>query len=189
MTNDLDTFEAQLLSELRTAVAARAEGQPLSGLAPVRGKRRRIAAAAATAAAAIVAAIVVPSALGDPAYAVQDGPSGSVDVKVNRLEDAAGLQRALVEHGVKADVQFLGDDLRCTPGRFRDAVSASGSSTRFSVGTALISVELDRRDVAHGETVVIAASRISNGISAEVGIADGPVRDCRPIPLSRGNRS
>ncbi len=90
---------------------------------------------------------------------------------------------------MKADVQFLGDNMRCTPGRFRDSVSVAGSSTRFSVGTELISVDLDRRDVAHGETVVIAASWISRGISAEVGIADGPVRDCQPIPLSRADNS
>lgn len=187
MTNDLDSFETQLLAELRTTVTARSASQQLSQLADVTRRRLGIGAAASAVAAAIVGMIVVPGLFNDPAYAVQDGPSGTVEVEVNRLEDAAGLEQALSKHGVKADVQYLGEGLKCAPGRYRSADSVPDSSTRFTVGTDGISVTLDRRDVDDNKTVVIAASRISDGIYAEVGIADGPVQDCQPDRLSQSD--
>lgn len=109
MTNDLDTFEARLLGELRNTVAARSQDQTSYRLSPVQRRRRRIGAAVATVALAIGGVIVIPGVVGSQAYAVSDGPSGTVELKVNRLEDAAGLQRALIDHGVKANVQYLGE--------------------------------------------------------------------------------
>ena len=186
MTTDLDTFEAQLLSELRATVAARTVDRPLPQQNRSRRVPRRVAAACGGVAAAVVGALLVPGVLASPAYAVQDGPGGLVEVQVNRLEDAAGLQRALADQGVNAEVQYLGDSMKCTPGRFSQAKAASDTSTRFTVGNGIY-VVLDRRDVAHGETVVIAASRIPDGVYAEVGIANGSVKDCHPIPLPQGD--
>lgn len=54
-------------------------------------------------------------------YAVHKGPEGTIEVEVNRLEDASGLQHALAEHGVKANVQHLGFEMKCSPGRCRHA--------------------------------------------------------------------
>ena len=184
MTSDLDSFEAQLLHDLKTRIAARSLEEPISQAVPSVRRWRRTAVAAAAAAVATAAAVIVPGVVAGPAYAVDEGPSGTITVKVNRLENAAGLRRALAKHGVKADVQYLGREMQCTAGRYRPADSASHSATSFTVGTDRIVVELDRRDVSHGETVVIAASRITNGVHGEVGIADGPVRDCQPIQLA-----
>lgn len=185
MTSQLDTFEAELLQELRSTVATRSQQHRYpKAHSPRRFIRRTGLAAGVAAAAAVATVVVLPGVLADPAYAVTNGPQGTIEVQVNRLEDAAGLQHALDQHGVKANVQYLGFKKKCTSGRYQDAHSAPDSSTMFSVGSDGITARIDRRDVAHGETVVIAASRIPNGFAAEVGIAKGPVRACHPIPLS-----
>lgn len=184
MTTQLDSFETELLAELRAAVASRA----VPDRAPETRRSRRITrrsglvAAAVAAAAAVV--LILPGTLATPAYAVTEGPHGVVEVKVNSLQDAPGLQRALAEHGIKADVQYLGDNKRCSPGRYRHALSVPHSKTSFSVGRDGITARIDRRDVAHGETVVISASRIPNGVSGSVGIAEGSVSACHPIPVA-----
>lgn len=183
MTTDLDSFEAQLLRELRHTVAGRSQSQRSQTLQPGRRARRRIATLSLTAAATVAVAILIPAGHTSPAYAVQNGPNGTIEVQVNKLEDAPELQQALAAHGVKADVQFLGDNMKCQPGRYQDAPSVPDSSTRFTLGQG-ISIVLDRRDLAHDDTVVIAASRIPNGMYAEVGIAEGPVQPCHPIPLT-----
>jgi hypothetical protein len=182
MTSQLDTFETELLHELRSTVAARC--QERRAPRPHRARRviRRTEVAVGAAAAAAVAAVVTLSLRATPAYAVDNGPHGTITVQVNRLEDAADLQRALAEHGVKANVTYLGFGMGCSPGRYHPADSAANSATEFQVGEG-IKVRLDRRDIARGETVVIAASRIRNGIHGEVGVAKGPVRACDPIPL------
>lgn len=191
MTNTLDSFETQLLGELREVVAARsASTQPtLAAVGQVHasqpsGRRWRVRVASLVAVAAATAAVVtLPGLVGSPAFAVQEGPNGTIEVEVNRLEEAAGLAAALRDLGVKSDIQFLGSNMQCAKPRFEDAPSAPGSATRFSVGQG-IQITLDRRDIAHGETVVIAASHIPDGVYAEMGIAVGPVAPCQPTPLS-----
>ncbi len=198
MRTTLDSFESRLLGDLRAEVSDRAAagktGRP-EHPAP-RRTRWRPAAASAAAAAVVATVLAVPALLGpSPAYAVGDGPGGTIEVEIDRLEDADGLERALEDRGVRADVQYLGADLRCQDDRYRDAPSAPGSRTRFAVGDGL-RVVLDRRDVADGGTVVIAASTTSpvgagpgdvetgSGIHGEVGIARGPVAPCEPQPLA-----
>lgn len=194
MTTDLDSFESRLLADLRAEVAERAAA---GAAAPRRdgpgAGRRRLAAVLAAAAAVVAAAVAVPALVGpSPAYAVGDGPGGTIEVEIDRLEDAAGLEQALEDEGVAADVQYLGTDLQCQDDRYRYAPSAPGSRTTFEVGTGGLRVVLDRRDVVEGRTVVIAASTTSpggvdeNGIEdlggaySEVGIARGPVAPCEP---------
>jgi len=55
--------------------------------------------------------------------------------------------------------------------------------TQFSVGSNGISVVLDRRDVSQGQTVVISASHVGNGVHGEVGIRAGPLAPCLPVPV------
>jgi hypothetical protein len=117
----LDHFEAGLLDELRTHVATRA---PQAAPAPPvhRSHRRRWAAGLAAAAATATAFVVVspggPAV--SPAYAVDQQADGDVVVTIHRLEDAEGLEAALREHGIDADVSFDpesgGDDFTFYPG-------------------------------------------------------------------------
>jgi hypothetical protein len=96
----MNTFEQSLLTELREHVAARTP-------TPVRSTRARrwrwavLPAAAAAAVTAVVVALSGPS----PAYAV-DESGDEIVVTVYRLDDAAGLERALREHGVAAEVDY-----------------------------------------------------------------------------------
>ena len=183
MTNDLDTFEAQLLGELRSVVASRTKDIPARRPEVPRRRRRAMMAAVSTAAAATAIAFILTGTHAAPAYAVGDGPRGTITVQVNRLEDATGLEKALAEEGVAADVAYLGSQKQCAGNRYTPASPTSGSATRFTIGADGISMVLDRRDVSSGETVVIAASRIPQGVSGSVGIATGKVRECRPVPL------
>jgi hypothetical protein len=110
-TPALDTFETALLGELRAHVATRPAAAP-EPLAPRPHRPRRWAAGVA-AAAAVATAYVVVSPGGpavSPAYAVSENADGEVVVTVHRLEDADGLEQALSEHGIDAEVSFETDD-------------------------------------------------------------------------------
>jgi hypothetical protein len=108
----LDRFEAALLDELRAHVATRPATEAPTPLAPRRSRRRRWAAGLAVAAAAATAYVVVspggPAV--SPAYAVSENADGDVVVTIHRLEDSDGLERALREHGIDAEVSFDPDD-------------------------------------------------------------------------------
>lgn len=113
---DLDTFESALLTELRAHVEARPAPITVGHQsAPTRRHYRRwaggLAVAAATATAFVVASPGGPAT--SPAYAVEDGTGGDVVVTIHRLEDSAGLEHALQEKGIDADVSF---DPGSTPG-------------------------------------------------------------------------
>ena len=107
----LDRFETKLLDELRAHVATRPEvaTPPPPSRRPHR--RGRWAAGLAAAAAAATAYVVVspggPAV--SPAYAVTQQADGDVVVTIHRLEDAAGLEAALAEHGIEAEVDFEPD--------------------------------------------------------------------------------
>jgi hypothetical protein len=169
MTTQLDDFESALLQELRQHVAERAAQ-------PVRRRRRLLAGVGIAAAAATVAVVVVPGAGVQPAYSVQEGNAGEITVEVNRLEDAAGLERALEEHGVEADVTYVPDGRRCTPGRY-EPVERSLRGMTTGVGADLLEVTLPPGAVREGETFVLAVSLVElpdtiapNGIRTDDGV-------------------
>jgi hypothetical protein len=96
----LDHFEQSLLTDLRGHVAERGA----AAAADRRSRRWRwaaVPAAAATAAAAAFLLLLQPAA----AYAVTES-GGDVVVTISRLDDAAGLEKALAEHGITADVEY-----------------------------------------------------------------------------------
>ena len=98
MTNraPLDTFETALLGELREHVADRRT----TSTAPT-SWRRRLVALAAVAATAVAGFALRP----DPAFAV-DAKDGDIVVTISSLEDADGLEQALADKGVTADVDY-----------------------------------------------------------------------------------
>jgi hypothetical protein len=117
----LDSFETALLAELRREVAEHPAPVP----APLRRSRRprrrlRLAAVGATGiAASVVAVFGLGGTGGSPAYAVDENSAGDVIVTVHRLDDAAGLEKALAAKGIDADVSY----------------DADGSTGQFSVGS------------------------------------------------------
>lgn len=104
----LDSFESALLSELRDVVTERSASQPR------RRKPLLVAAAAAATVAASVGAVVFGLGTGGPApasaaYSVSTQADGDIVVKIRRLDDADGLERALAERGITATVSYGGD--------------------------------------------------------------------------------
>lgn len=198
---ELDPFQDALLRELRQVVAA-GDVAPAATRAPRRRPTRRTLLAAAAVAALVGGALVLPTLGGEqPAYAVVRGANGRVDVRVERLEDAAGLERALGRVGVRADVTYLPPDTECAPGRYTDAVApVADADFEFEAGDGYgYRLGLGPGAVGDTQTVVIASSRLTpptqgpdedgvrtlEGSWTSFGIAEGPVAPCRPVPGAR----
>ena len=194
----IDDFEARLLAGLRRDVADRAAA---TTPAP-RRTRRALAVAAGVAATAVVGVLLVPGLGTTPAYSVQEGNAGEVQVEVNRPEDAAGLERALEEHGIAADITYLPDLQTCAEGRFTEVDREVGMS--LAIGEHLVEVTLPPGAVREDETFVMVLSVESmtqeelaevsereeeqalegtaSSVSAEV--ASGPVGPCEVVPAA-----
>jgi hypothetical protein len=173
---DLDAFETRLLVELRREVAEPAPAQ--------RRTRRALGLAAGVAATAVVGVVLVPGLGTTPAYSVQEGNAGEITVEVNRPEDAAGLERALAEHGIDADVTYLPALQTCAPGRYTEVDREVGMS--LSIGTDLVRVTLAPGAVRDDETfvMVLSVEPVTDGMSSSVlaEVARGPVGACDPVP-------
>lgn len=153
MTTQLDSFETALLHELRDHVSGR-PARPSS-----RTRTRVLTGVGIAAATATAMVVLVPGPGVQPAYSVQEGNSGEIQVRVNRLEDAAGLERAIEAYGVAADITYVPDGGECAPGRYRP-VRRPLSGMRTGVGAALLEVTLPPGAVRDGETFVLAVSLV-----------------------------
>lgn len=105
--DQLNDFERALLPELTTHVAlrARAEGATTSSQGRRRGARFGLVAAAV--ATATIGSVSLLSG-GGAAYAVDTADDGAVTVRILDRSDAAGLEAALAEHGITAEVDYSG---------------------------------------------------------------------------------
>lgn len=194
--SELDPFESRLLAELRREVVA------ADVRTPRRTRGRALAVAAGVAATATVGVVLVPGLGTTPVYSVHEGNSGEIEVEINRPEDATGLERALEEHGIAADITYLPDLQGCAPGRFAEVDRAVGMS--LQIGEEIVKVTLPPGAVRDGETFVMVLSveamtqdelseistrdgtRTIDGtrssVSAEV--ASGPVGPCKVVPTA-----
>lgn len=188
MTPQLDTYEQALLDSLREVVAERSPRH-----APRRPSRRALALAGGLVAATTTAVLVVPGVGAEPAYAVSEGSNGALDVRVNRLEDAAGLERELRERGVAAVVNYVPDGGQC---RRPGLLETDASGIVLEVGSETFRVRLEEGAVSARETLVIDASieRLPDTVSAEgfemtdrtsvwvsFEVVTGPVPECVPL--------
>lgn len=112
-------FERRLLDELKAVVAERGAKQATAteGATPRPAWRRapRLALGAVAVLAAAAAVLVFNSGGDNPprAFAVEPQEGGGVTIKVYSLEDASGLERALEEAGIKAQVTWLPAGMVC----------------------------------------------------------------------------
>ncbi|MGF9756723.1 hypothetical protein AAII07_16105 [Microvirga sp. 0TCS3.31] len=150
---ELDTFESRLLVGLRREVAT-TPAAPAA--APRRTRRRALAVAAAVAATAVVGVVLVPGLGTTRAYSVQEGNAGTIEVQINRPQDAAGLERALEEHGIAADITYLPDLQECAPGRYAEVDREVGIA--LQIGQEMVKVTLPPGAVRDGETFVMVLS-------------------------------
>ena len=125
-------FEGRLLDELRAVVAERGAEQASSDgrPAPTPAWRRAPRLAFGAAALAAAAAVLFLSSGGNgtsKAFAVEPQDRGGVTIKVFSLEDAAGLEGALAEAGIRSQVTWLPAGTTCrephfTPSTVRTAL-------------------------------------------------------------------
>lgn len=184
---DLDAFEAALLSELKSEVERNEDARPQQQVVPLtsptaRRRRRWYLPSAAAVAAAAAVAVTVTTNLPTPAYAVSQRNNGEVTVEVNRLEGARGLEQALLEHGITADVTYLPDGKACAPGRYA-AVDTPGLTLGVSAERFEVTIPPDA--VGQDDTFVLSAAVVPlpDGVSASVSfdVAQGPIGPCRVI--------
>jgi hypothetical protein len=112
-------FEQRLLDELKAVVAERGAKQAtaIEGATPRSAWRRapRLALGA-VAVLVVAAAVLIFNSGGDNpprAFAVEPQEGGGVTIKVYSLEDASGLEQALEEAGIKAQVTWLPAGMVC----------------------------------------------------------------------------
>lgn len=121
----LDRFETALLAELRRDVARRAA-------VSARRPGRRLAVAAAGGAVAATVAVGGLVLRPDAAFAVDPQPDGDVVVTLTSLEDADGLEQALADEGVDAEVSYDADAPAPPEGDFalEDEQTDTGTGSR-----------------------------------------------------------
>lgn len=193
--SQLDPFETRLLAELRREVADSGSRAPNP-----RRTRRLLAASAGVAATAVLGVVLVPGLGTSAAYSVSEGNAGEIQVEINRPEDAEGLERALAEHGIAADITYLPELQSCAPDRYVPVDREVGIN--LGIGEEQIKVTLLPGAIRDGETFVmvwsvepltdeeldVINSRDSvttvNGVASSVlaEVTDGRVAPCQVVP-------
>lgn len=193
MNAQLDSFETALLKELREHVEQQNAVRPR---AP--GRRKMLLTAAALAVLAGGLGVVVPQLGTEAAYSVQEGNAGTINVEVRRPEDAAGLEAALAQYNIKADVMYVPGGQQCAPGRYTP-VDRRLSGMQVAIGTEHLQVTLPPGTVQQGETFVMALSHeaiapktekdedgswISDGSTSwtSFDVTAGAVQPCEVVP-------
>jgi hypothetical protein len=175
----------------------------------------RLALGAAMAIAAVAIALIV-SAGGDntqAAFAVEPQEGGGVRIEVYSLEDAAGLEEALEDAGIRAQVTWLPPGVFCsephfTPSRAKlpgggslgggvisgpGALTISVGSTRSARRTARANLNLDPAAFPPDRSVVLSGSPKpfggdpEGGFEARFDVAEGPVQPCKPVSAPAGS--
>jgi hypothetical protein len=207
--NTLPGFEQRLLDELRDVVTERPT-EPRR-----RPSRRLVAAAAAAVVAGAMLAVGVPLLAGDgatPAYAVEASRDGRITIAIHRLDDAAGLERDLAAHGVRARVSYTPSGTTCKDPWWvpsdhgvrvevktvvtREGEFASFTFRRSDVGRRTLVIH-NSDDGRYAERVrrlnkLLDKYRepswptyvpVGKDKSIMVGLSDGPVPPCKVVPF------
>jgi hypothetical protein len=233
-----DNFESRLLARLKAHVAQRGDAaarqeasEATTGAPAWRRRGPRLAVVGALALAGVVVALIASAGggKGSTAFAVEPRPGGGVTIKIFSLEDASGLEAALKEAGVRAQVNWLDAGMVCREPHYKPSVvhvpgggvfggmsmgGPGGEGITFSVGSndrsrAVLgeykrgeishqefqaslaeraNVNLDPRAFRPGQSVVISGAPVpyggdpEGGSIASLGVAEGPVEPCDPVP-------
>ncbi|MFP5389524.1 MAG: hypothetical protein ACLGG5_09535, partial [Thermoleophilia bacterium] len=140
----LPDFEQRLLARLKAVVAERgaaaaaaeaAEAQ--AGTPSWRRRAPRLALGAGVAIAAIAIALIVSAGGDNPskAFAVEPQQGGGVRIKIYSLEDASGLEQALRDAGIKAQVTWLPAGKVCREPHYKPTIVHLPGGGSFSGGT------------------------------------------------------
>lgn len=137
-------FEQRLLERLKAVVAERGEAAAAAEAAETQNttpswRRRapRLALGASIALAAVVVVLLVSAGGDNPskAFAVEPRAGGGVTIKIYRLEDASGLEQALEDAGIQAQVTWLPAGKVCREPHFKPVVVHLPGGGSFGGGT------------------------------------------------------
>lgn len=173
---------------------------------------------------AVVAVALIASAGGDntPAAFAVEPHEGGVTIEVYRLEDAPGLEKALEDAGIQAQVTWLPAGMVCREPHYTPSiVHLPGGGTLGEMGMAgpglggmtigvgstqrwresfgkhrrgeisedeLTNINLDPKAFRPDQSVVLFGTPAPHdgdpegGSVAKLGIAEGPVEPCEPVP-------
>jgi hypothetical protein len=224
-------FEQRLLARLRAVVAERsssaAPSEAETATPAWRRRAPRLALGGGVALVAVAAALIV-SAGGDntsKAFAVEPQDGGGVTIKVYSLTDAAGLEQALEDAGIKAQVTWLPAGMVCREAHYTPSIvhlpgggafggmtmGGPGGGMTFGVGStqqwrerfgehmrgeisddeflnSVPNLNLDPEAFRPDQSVVLSGAPApydgdpEGGSVAKMGIAEGPVEPCEPVP-------
>ncbi len=221
-------FEQRLLARLKAVVAecgaAATEAAEAQVASPSwRRHGPRLALGAATALAAVAVALVVSAGGDNPpaAFAVEPQEGGGVTIKVYRLSDAPGLEQALEEAGIQAQVTWLPAGKVCREPHYKPSLvhlpgggtlggmtmGGPGGPMTIAVGSTqrwretfgkhrrgevaddeMANLNLDPKAFQPDQSVVISGTPTPHdgdpegGSIASLGVAEGPVEPCEPVP-------
>jgi hypothetical protein len=164
---DLMREHASELVSVRRTAAGRRVGRPAW------------VAAGALAVAAMITVGVNLAGTGTPAYAVSDGPDGTVTVSINKISGVDGANAELRRLGVRAVAVPMREDCTAPPPR-GDArpVHFSGSGEASTSG-----IRFNPADIPDGDTMVLAA-RMSpgGGVTLSMDLIRGSAPACVTVP-------
>ncbi len=216
--------DATLRARRATLVDAVSPGgqrpQPASGRR-LRGIRIALGAGIGLAAVATALILSAGSDKDSLAFAVEPRPGGGVTIKIYSLEDASGLERALEDAGIEAQVTWLPAGKVCREPHYKPSIvhlpgggTIGGMTMGGPGGPMTIAVEstqryresfgrhrrgeisddelanlnLDPAAFRPDQSVVISGTPTpfdgdpEGGSIASLGVAEGPVEPCEPVP-------
>ncbi|MBS1842876.1 MAG: hypothetical protein JST53_00530 [Actinobacteria bacterium] len=189
--NRRDDFESRLLGQLQAIVAARGdEASRREAVAPAprpsawRRRAPRLALVGALALAAVAVALIITAggSKSSTAFAVEPRPGGGVTIKIFSLEDASGVEAALMEAGIRSQVTWLDAGMVCKEPHYKSsAIHSSGGGTFGGMtmggpGAITISVgdsppsrigEYKRGEISHAEFQSSLAERANLNLDPE----------------------
>lgn len=137
-------FEQRLLARLKAVVAERgaAAAAAEAAKAPTatpswRRRAPRLALGAGVALAAVAVALIVSAGGDNPskAFAVEPQDGGGVRIEIYRLEDASGLEQALEDTGIQAQVTWLPAGKVCREPHYKPTIVHLPGGGSFGGGT------------------------------------------------------
>jgi hypothetical protein len=226
-------FEQRLLDRLKAVVAERGAAAAAAeaakapaGTSSWRRRAPRLAIGAGVALAAAAVALIVSAGGDNPskAFAVEPQEGGGVRIKIYRLEDASGLEQALEDAGIQAQVTWLPAGKVCKEPHYKPSIvhprggGSFGGMTMGGPGGITIGIgsaqqwrarmteyrrgeisaeryrnstpnlSLDPKAFKPDQSVVISGTPApyngdpEGGHITKVGVAEGPVEPCTPVP-------
>lgn len=174
--NGHDTFEDRLLTQLKHAVDER----------PTRHRGRVLAVGAGLGLTAVLG-FGIPTVMAGTASAYEITEDGdSLTIEIRELTDAEGLEAALAEYGLDADVTYLPHGKACADGRYTPVAGDDGirAAGRGDSGGKLRSFGIELEGFDSDNTLVIEISATDGSlvsIGPKVGATSGEVGECEVV--------